>query len=411
MKNVKASIIIPSYNARQRLYYNLTALNNQSYKGDDIEVIVIDNGSNDNTMEMLKAFQLKYPMKILRVDKNRGIAQGRNEGVKKAEGDILIFHDSDMLASRNFIKQHLKEHEEPNVVVCGLFWRRIFTYYYKGFTPDQIQNFEMVRKDLGMKRLSLYWDEYPLMSEDQIKNEDLWPYSFDLDFGFINGLREIIKTYGREFKGYYLPWRFSITNNFSVERQKVIDVGMFDSNIVRYGYEDYDLGVRLYKSGCRFVMADNIVSLHQEHPPNYRAGDLVTNINFMCDKYNNIYFIDIPLVCMSDSLNIGPEQLNGIAGDIEKLLKNTQNNDMLELFLDTLQVLRRRFYLPAEENSKQVFTKIIHKLDYYVKKAFQLEKDEGVDYFIKQLSSMLKMAFDIDFNRLMNANQKKEGKV
>lgn len=402
---MKASIIIPSYNARQRLYFNLTALNNQSYEDDDVEVIVIDNGSTDNTMEMLKTFRLKYPMKVLRIDENRGIALGRNEGVKNAEGEILIFHDSDMLASRNYIKQHLEEHDEPNVVVCGLFWRRLFTYYYKGFTPDQIQNFERVRSNLGMKRLSLYWDEYPLLSEEQIKHDDLWSYSFDLDFGFINDLRQIIRTYGRDFEGYHLPWRFSITNNLSVERKKVIDVGMFDTNIIRYGYEDYDLGVRLYKSGCRFVMADNIVSLHQEHPANYRPGDLVANINFMCDKYNNIYFIDVPLVCMSDSLNIGPEQLNGIAGDIEKLLKNIQYSDMLELFLDTLQVLRRRFFLPAEENSRQLFAKIIRKMDYYVKKALQFEKNEGVDYFLKQLSSMLKMAFDIDFNRLMNANR------
>ena len=76
---MKASIIIPSYNARQRLYLNLVALNNQSYEEDDIEVIVIDNGSNDNTLQMLKEFRLKYPMKILRIDENRGIAQGRNE--------------------------------------------------------------------------------------------------------------------------------------------------------------------------------------------------------------------------------------------------------------------------------------------------------------------------------------------
>lgn len=407
---MKASIIIPSYNARQRLYLNLTALNNQSYEGDDVEVIVIDNGSNDNTMEMLKSFRLKYPMKILRIDKNRGIAQGRNEGVINAEGDILIFHDSDMLASKDYIKQHIEEHKEPNVVVCGLFWRRIFTYYYKGFTPDQTNNFEKIREKMKMRRLTLYWDEYPLLSEEQIKHDDLWPYSFDLDFGFINDLRRIISTYGRDFEGYYLPWRFSITNNLSVERQKVIDVGMFDTNIVRYGYEDYDLGVRLYKSGCRFVMADDIISLHQEHPANYKADDLVVNVNFMCDKYNNIYFIDVPLVCMSDSLNIGPEQLNGIARDIDHLLLNSDYHEILELFLEVLQVLRRRFFLPAEENSRRVLHKVIHRMNYYVNKVLQLEEEEGVHNLIKQLSAMLKMAFDIDFQRLLNTNRgEKEG--
>ena len=408
MRKVKASIIIPAYNARQRLYLNLVALNNQSYEGDDVEVIVIDNGSKDNTMEMLKSFRLKYPMKIFRIDENRGIARGRNEGVKNAEGDILIFHDSDMLATKDFIKRHLEEHKRPGTVVCGLFWRRIFTHYYSGFSPDQINNFEKLRERLNMKRLSLYWDEYPLLTEEQIRNEDLSSYSFDLDFGFINDLKRIVKRYGPDLKGYYLPWRFCITNNLSVERQKVIDVGMFDNNIVRYGYEDYDLGVRLYKSGCRFVIADDIVSLHQEHPANYKGDDLLININFMCEKYNNIYFIDVPLVCMSDTLNIDPEQLNRIARDIDHLLPKSQYHDVLELFLEVLQVLRRRFFLPAEEDSRRVFLKVVQKLDHYVQKVLKLEREEGSGDFIKQLSAMMKMALGIDFQMILDANRKEK---
>lgn len=406
---MKASIIIPSYNASERLYLNLTALNCQSYDGDDVEVVVIDNGSSDNTKEMLKHFKLKYPMKVIRIDKNRGIAYGRNEGILNSKGEILIFHDSDMIASKDFIKQHLDAHRKSGLVVCGLFWKRIFTYYYKNFTDYQISKFEKIRQKMGLQQLSLYWDGYPLIKEELIKNEELLPYSFDLDFGFINDLKEIINKFGREFNEYYLPWRFCITNNLSVERQKVIDVGMFDNNIVRYGYEDYDLGVRLYKSGCKIIMADHILSLHQEHPANYRSDDLVVNINFMCDKYNNIYFIDVPLVCISDSLRLNSTDLNGIVKDIYQLIINPDYHDVLQLFLDVLQVIRKKLFSPLEDNGKEIFLRIAGRLDYYVKKIVGIEKKEGVKHFIKGLSTLFKHAFAIDFESLLKANRLERG--
>ena len=58
---MRASIIIPSWNARERLYLNLAALNNQDYQGDDVEIIVVDNGSHDRTMDMLNDFKSRFP--------------------------------------------------------------------------------------------------------------------------------------------------------------------------------------------------------------------------------------------------------------------------------------------------------------------------------------------------------------
>lgn len=405
---VKASIIIPSYNARERLYLNLIALNEQNYNNDDVEVIVIDNGSKDNTMDMLNSFDLKYPLKTIRVEENRGIAFGRNKGVLKAEGDILIFHDSDMIASKDFIRQHLEVHKQPNIVACGLFWRRIFTYYYKKFTPDQQVNFEKIRKLMGLNSTSTFQYVHPVITEKMVKNYDLSAFSFDLDFGFIADLKDIIGQYGRDLVGYYLPWRFFITNNLSVEREKVLAVGMFDTNIVRYGYEDYDLGIRLYKSGCRFVMADHIVSLHQEHPANYQSDDLVVNINYMCSKYNSIYFIDVLLVCLSDSLSLNKIMMNGITRDINTILALPEYHEILELFLELLQVMRRRFFSPQEDYSMAQFSKISEKMGTYIKMTLQLQRKVEVPYFIQQLSILFKLAFDIDFDWLVKANKERE---
>jgi glycosyltransferase involved in cell wall biosynthesis len=405
---VRASVIIPSYNARERLYLNLTALNGQSYENDDVEVIVIDNGSDDNTMEMLQNFKLKYPLKLVRIEENQGIAYGRNMGVSKAEGDILIFHDSDMIASKDFLRLHLDAHKEPNVVACGMFWRRVFTYYYKKFSVDQHSDFEKMRRLMGAYKNFSYEDGCQLISEAQVKNEDVLNYSFDLDIGFINDLKNTIRQYGQNFENYYLPWRFFITNNLSVERANVMKVGMFDTNIVRYGYEDYDLGVRLYKSGCRFLMAENIVSVHQEHPANYRPDDLVVNINYMCGKYNNIYFIDVVLVCLSDSLNLEKGMMNEIAHDIYKILSIPEYHELLELFIMLLQVMRKRFFSPMDDDSKSVYYKVGAKMTTYIKKTILLQRKEWVPYFIQMLFILFKLALNIDFERLMKVGQEED---
>ena len=75
---MRASIIIPSYNSKERLYLNLTALNLQTYDDDDVEVVVVDNGSG-NTMNAQK-FKLKYPCRLSELRKTR--VSGKKQGLK-----------------------------------------------------------------------------------------------------------------------------------------------------------------------------------------------------------------------------------------------------------------------------------------------------------------------------------------
>ena len=83
---MRASVIIPSYNAKERLELNLRALNEQSYDGEDVEVIVIDNGSTDDTMQLLDNFKLKYPMKVIRIEGNRVLPMAGMQGILKPKG-------------------------------------------------------------------------------------------------------------------------------------------------------------------------------------------------------------------------------------------------------------------------------------------------------------------------------------
>ncbi|MDR6550708.1 glycosyltransferase family 2 protein [Paenibacillus qinlingensis] len=338
---MKGTIIIPSYNACERLYYNLLSLNLQDYPHDQFEVIVIDNGSADNTARMLSEFQASFRLEVVRIDENKGIAHGRNQGISKAAGDILIFHDSDMIAERSFVRKHIEAHINENTVVCGKTWKEIFTYYYKNFEDFRIPEFNKVKDQFDFPSDDLELDVRPLIPREKIIDGSFMNYSFRKDTPFIHSLEKVIQEFGSDLKGYHLPWRFFITNNSSVSRSKVVEVGRFDEKIVNWGFEDYDLGIRLYKAGCHFKLLD-IINVHQAHPRNYARGEALKSFDYICHKYNDISHIDIVLACITTflrgSLSMDEKELNDIVEDLYKLQKMDKYNRLLRYFLELLHI-------------------------------------------------------------------------
>ncbi len=88
---MKLSIIIPTYNRSKYIFKCVDSVLSQTYK--NIEVVVIDDGSTDNTEEIIKSFNDKR-VKYFKND-NHGIGYSRNFGLNKATGDYIFFLDSD----------------------------------------------------------------------------------------------------------------------------------------------------------------------------------------------------------------------------------------------------------------------------------------------------------------------------
>ncbi|KAF1679080.1 glycosyltransferase family 2 protein [Bacillus mexicanus] len=330
---MKASVIIPAYNSKERLYNSLLSLNQQECD-ETFEVIVADNGSEDGTLSMLESFQANFPLTIVRIEQNRGIAYGRNQAIRKAKGDILIFHDSDMLAEKEHVAKHIQAHESgEKLVVCGLFWKRIYSFYYENFEEE---NKKQIAEQFGAVPSK---DKQRLLQQSDIKSGAFLEKSYDLDIDFVQVLKKVLEHYGDDLNGYHMPWRFFITNNSSVKRKHVEDVGLFDEGIVKYGFEDYDLGIKLHKAGMVFKIRRDIISVHQEHPSNSSIDDIRTNIAYMCDKYNDIYSMDVHLVFNGPFY---PIMTNNIMGDIQTLHQHPQYAYLLEEFLKLLQIVRYR---------------------------------------------------------------------
>lgn len=119
------SVIIPTYNRVHLIGGAIQSVLDQSYK--DFEIIVVDDGSTDNTEEVIKEFQEQDKRIVyIRHEKNKGAAAARNTGIKAARGKYIGFQDSDDEWFPEKLEKQIKifENASPEVgVVYTSFWR------------------------------------------------------------------------------------------------------------------------------------------------------------------------------------------------------------------------------------------------------------------------------------------------
>ena len=119
----KVSIIVPAYNVEQYIEKCLETLVNQTLE--DIEIIVVNDGSTDKTKQKIEQFEEKYPEKIKHVEKpNGGLSDARNYGLLYAEGKYIGFVDSDDYVELNMFEEMYNKAEQENsdMVECDFIW-------------------------------------------------------------------------------------------------------------------------------------------------------------------------------------------------------------------------------------------------------------------------------------------------
>ena len=107
----KISIIIPVYNAQDYLKKCLDSIIGQDLK--DIEIICIDDGSNDNSLQILKNYAAQETRFIYKSQRNKGVSAARNLGLQIAKGDYILFVDADDYLADNSLK-HLYSYAQNN---------------------------------------------------------------------------------------------------------------------------------------------------------------------------------------------------------------------------------------------------------------------------------------------------------
>lgn len=120
------SVIIPVYNTGESALKLIDIILNSEHR--NLEVIIINDGSKDNSLELLKSINDKR-VKIY-TKENGGASSARNFGIKKSAGSFLVFLDSDDSVSKNFIAElynGIKENDEYKLAVTSVKYCRVKT--------------------------------------------------------------------------------------------------------------------------------------------------------------------------------------------------------------------------------------------------------------------------------------------
>lgn len=218
----KLSVIVPTRNTADFLVNLLRHLYLQTLPRSEYEVLVIDDGGTDRSLEQVQALlgPLGSSIHFEYVECPRPVASEklfragfcRNVGLERSRGTAVLFLDSDMLLPPEFLSDLLKELESADVIQCP----RLHIRPEKSQIGTEIAS--LGEKDLYLEEPG-YWGPF-FATED-------W--------------QEIPHA-----------WRYTCTYCLAVTKDALSKVGAFRPIFDSYGFEDTDLGYRLYKAGFRF---------------------------------------------------------------------------------------------------------------------------------------------------------------
>ena len=204
-KTLNLSVVVPTYNQADLLRESLRALVDQTLSKDPYEIIVVDDGSTDHTAAVLREFG--PPVKVMRFPANRGRSAARNAGIREARAPLIVLVDSDILVRPDFLDRHLRAHR---------------------------------REGAGI-----------------------------LSRGPVIDVPDVTRARNGSVPRVVSSPAYLTTANAALEKSALLRAGLFDEGFPGYGWEDFDLGLRLKRLGIRRVFCRQALAFHVD-PQSYR---------------------------------------------------------------------------------------------------------------------------------------------
>ena len=246
----RLSVIIPTFNRLRTMRVILKALEAQGLSLEEFEVITVDDGSKDGTLEMLQSYRGPLTLKVdstgLPADVY-GTPRAMNQGIRLSEGEYLVFLDSDMVPRRDALERLLAAHEKwgrmGKSVAIRAWWsrrRHPLKMWLKGTSLSRYSPERTLKKDKKFQKLYR-------------RREGLRPQDAPIAF-------------------------------FSVKRELAVRVDGFPEHIQCYGI-DYHFQERLVElAGVRIVFEPAVYAIHGP-----LSGDIQADAYRWTKRFKNRY--------------------------------------------------------------------------------------------------------------------------
>ena len=218
---IKVSIIVPFYNVENYIEKCLQSLVNQTLE--DIEILLVNDGSQDKSEAIAKQFVEKYPNKIIYLKKeNGGLSDARNYAIPYAKGEYIAFLDSDDYVETNMYEKmyNKAKKEDLDYVECDFLWE------YPDKTLESKGKQYSNKKEMFIHTRVVAWNK--LIKREIVQDNHLeFPkgYRYE-DVEFFYKLLPLIHNYGIVQKPFihYVQRENSISNVQNARTKEIIDV-------------------------------------------------------------------------------------------------------------------------------------------------------------------------------------------
>lgn len=325
------SIIVPVFNKEKYISNTITSILNQTYK--DFELIIINDGSTDNSLDIVKSLDDKR-IKIYSTD-NNGVSYARNLGIKKAKYENLVFIDADDYIEENMLEE-LVSHKE-DFVVCG---------FYSETINGSKERFHY--KDLAIK------------GKKEIRENLITLYSHDLMVNTWNKLfrKKIIDKYNIKFTGIHFGEDNQFCMDYLVHCNSIYNI---DKCLYHY--------IRELNNSVTMNYIDNFFDIRlNENKAFAKTFDFFKIDKNVYQKFIAKRFIERTLGCLENLHRKNDLKFNDKLKETKRIINSREVKKYLNIYKSKNKKIN--FILSTYKYKNGIITYFIGKGLYIIKKLF-----------------------------------------